>query len=257
MTAIPKLFDLSGQVALITGGNGGIGLGMARGLARAGAAVAVWGRNRDKNASAVEELRSLGAQAHAFEVDVTSEEQVTAAMRATVAKLGRVDSCFANAGAGLAAPFTEMTVSDWSAVVDINLLGAFLTFRAASRHMIERGGGGKLIGIASIGSIHGMPRQAHYSASKAGLCAMVRSLAVELARHDIQANAILPGWIETDMTEAARAWDKLRETVTQRTPARRWGLPGDFEGIAVYLASRASAFHTGDTLRVDGGYAVF
>lgn len=249
--------DLAGHVALITGGNGGIGLGMARGLAKAGAAIAVWGRNPDKNAASVAELTALGAQAESFAVDVTNEAEVVATMAATVKRFGRVDSCFANAGVGVAAAFTEMTVADWNGVMDINLVGAFLTFREACRHMIERGGGGKLIGIASIGSIHGMPKQAQYSASKAGLCALVRSLAVELARHDIQANTILPGWIETDMTEGARSWDKLRETVVQRTPARRWGRPEDFEGVAVYLASRASDFHTGDTLRVDGGYAVF
>lgn len=251
------MFDLRGHVALVTGGNGGIGLGMGRGLAKAGASLAVWGRNAEKNAAAVAALKELGATAESFAVDVTKEDQVKAAMEGTLQRFGRVDSCFANAGVGVAAPFTEMTIADWNAVVDINLLGAFLTFREASRHMIARGGGGKLIGIASIGSIHGMPRQAQYSASKAGLCALVRSLAVELARHGIQANTILPGWIETDMTEGARAWDKLRETVVQRTPARRWGRPEDFEGIAVYLASPASAFHTGDTLRVDGGYAVF
>ena len=249
--------NLDGHVSLVTGGNGGIGLGMARGLAKAGAAVAVWGRNPVKNADAVRELEGIGGKAAAFEVDVTNEEAVAAAMAATLARFGRVDSCFANAGVGVAKAFPEMTVSDWHAVTDINLVGAFLTFREAARHMIARGGGGKLIGIASIGSIHGMPRQAQYSASKAGLCAMVRSLAVELARHGIPANSILPGWIETDMTEAARSWDKLRDTVVARTPARRWGRPEDFEGIAVYLASRASDFHTGDTIRVDGGYAVF
>lgn len=251
------LFNLEGHVAIITGGNGGIGLGMARGLARAGATIAVWGRNIHKNAEAVAELSALGATAGGFAVDVTQEEQVVSTMRETLERFGRVDSCFANAGVGRAAAFTEMTIEDWNAVVDINLVGAFLTFREAARHMIARGGGGKLIGIASIGSIHGMPRQAQYSASKAGLCALVRSLAVELGRHDIQANTILPGWIETDMTEGARSWDKLRETVVHRTPARRWGRPEDFEGVAVYLASPASAFHTGDTLRVDGGYAVF
>ena len=251
------LFNLEGHVAIVTGGNGGIGLGMARGLAKAGATIAVWGRNIHKNAEAVAELSALGATAGGFAVDVTQEEQVVSTMRETLERFGRVDSCFANAGVGRAAAFTEMTIEDWNAVMDINLVGAFLTFREAARHMIARGGGGKLIGIASIGSIHGMPRQAQYSASKAGLCALVRSLAVELGRHDIQANTILPGWIETDMTEAARSWDKLRETVIQRTPARRWGRPEDFEGVAVYLASRASAFHTGDTLRVDGGYAVF
>jgi NAD(P)-dependent dehydrogenase (short-subunit alcohol dehydrogenase family) len=251
------LFDLRGHVALVTGGNGGIGLGMARGLAEAGATLAVWGRNAGKNETAVAELRALGATVESFQVDVADEAQVVTSMRDTVARLGRVDSCFANAGVGLAAPFTEMTVSQWNAVVDVNLVGAFLCFREASKHMIERGGGGKLVGIASIGSVHGMPRQAQYSASKAGLCALVRSLAVELARHGIQANAILPGWIETDMTESARSWDKLRETVVQRTPARRWGRPEDFAGVAVYLASKASDFHTGDTIRVDGGYAVF
>jgi NAD(P)-dependent dehydrogenase (short-subunit alcohol dehydrogenase family) len=249
--------DLDGHTALVTGGNGGIGLGMARGLAKAGAAVAVWGRNAAKNAASVEELKSLGADADSFAVDVTQEKEVEAAMTATLARFGRVDSCFANAGVGKAAAFTEMTIADWNDVVDINLVGAFLTFREAARHMIARGGGGKLVGIASIGSIHGMPRQAQYSASKAGLCAMIRSLAVELAKHGIQANTILPGWIETDMTEGARSWDKLRETVVHRTPARRWGKPEDFEGIAVYLASRASDFHTGDTIRVDGGYAIF
>lgn len=249
--------DLSNHVSVITGGNGGIGLGMARGLARAGATIAVWGRNPAKNAAAVAELAEIGAEADCFAVDVSREDQVEAAMKATLERFGRVDSCFANAGVGRAAPFAEMTLDDWSSVVDVNLVGPFLTFRAAARHMIERGGGGKLVGIASIGSIHGMPRQAQYSASKAGLCALVRSLAVELARHGIQANTILPGWIETDMTEGARSWDKLRETVVQRTPARRWGKPSDFEGLAVYLASPASDFHTGDTLRVDGGYAVF
>ncbi len=251
------LFDLDGHVALITGGNGGIGLGMARGLAKCGARIAVWGRSREKNQAAVHELSALGPAAAAFEVDVSNEAQVVQAMEATVRHFGRVDSCFANAGVGRGVSFLDMTIGDWNAVVDVNLVGAFLTFREAARHMIDRGGGGKLVGIASIGSIHGMPRQEQYSASKAGLCALVRSLAVELARHRIQANTILPGWIETDMTEGARSWDKLRETVVQRTPARRWGRPEDFEGIAIYLASRASDFHTGDTVRVDGGYAVF
>lgn len=251
------LFNLEGHVALVTGGNGGIGLGMARGLAKAGASVAVWGRNCGKNADAVAELRSLGREAQAFACDVSCEQDVARAMEQTLEHFGRVDSCFANAGVGRAVAFTEMSIEDWSAVVDINLVGTFLTFREALRHMKARGGGGKLIAVASVGSMHGMPRQAHYSASKAGVCALVRSLAVEYGREGIRANTIIPGWIETEMTDAARSWDKLRETVVHRTPARRWGRPQDFEGIAVYLASKASDFHTGDTLRVDGGYAVF
>ncbi len=250
-------FNLDGHVAVITGGNGGIGLGMARGLAKAGASVAVWSRNTDKNAAAVAELLALGCQAEAFVCDVAREDDVARAMQETLARFGRVDSCFANAGVGRAVAFTEMTVEDWAAVVDVNLVGTFLTFREAVRHMKTRDGGGKLIAVASVGSMHGMPRQAQYSASKGGVCSLVRTLAVECARHGIQANTIIPGWIETEMTEAARSWDKLRETVVQRTPARRWGRPEDFEGVAVYLASKASDFHTGDVLRVDGGYAIF
>ncbi|RMF25285.1 MAG: SDR family oxidoreductase [Deltaproteobacteria bacterium] len=253
----PKLFDLSGHVALITGGNGGIGLGMARGLARAGARIAVWGRNEEKNARAVAELAAIGAEAHAFVCDVANESAIEQQVAATLQHFGRIDSCFANAGTWKSSPFTEMRVEDWDEVMRVNLTGPFVLFREVAKHMIARGGGGKLIAIASVGSIHGMPRHENYSASKAGLCALMRSLAVELARHDIQANTIVPGWIETDMTAGIKQWEKLDRTVISRTPARRWGTPEDFEGVAVYLASRASRFHTGDVLRLDGGYAIF
>ena len=251
------MFDLKGHVAVVTGGNGGIGLAMATGLAKAGARVAVWGRNPEKNASAIDGLRSLGAEAEAFTCDVADEAEIVTSMRATLERFGRVDSCFANAGTGRPKSFLDMTTEDWDAVMRVNLVGAFLTMREAIKHMVERGGGGKVVGIASVGSIHGMPRQASYSASKAGLCALIRSLAVEFARNDIQANAILPGWIDTEMTAEIQKWDKLNTAVMQRTPARRWGKPEDFEGIAVYLASPASHFHTGDVIRIDGGYAVF
>lgn len=251
------LFDLHGHVAVITGGNGGIGLGMARGLAKAGASIAIWARNGEKNAAAVTALRGLGSDAEAFVCDVAREADVVRAMQETLGRFGRVDSCFANAGVGRITAFADMSLEDWNAVVDVNLVGTFLTFREAVRHMKARGGGGKLVAIASVGSLHGMPRQVPYSASKAGIGAMVRSLAVEYGRDGIQANTVIPGWIETDMTEAARSWAKLSETVVHRTPARRWGTPADFEGIAVYLASKASDFHTGDTIRVDGGYAIF
>jgi NAD(P)-dependent dehydrogenase (short-subunit alcohol dehydrogenase family) len=251
------MFNLKGHTALVTGGNGGIGLAMATGLAKCGADIAVWGRNDEKNAAAAETLRELGVRAEPFVCQVSEEEQVAATMRSTLEAFGRVDSCFANAGIGIIRPFLETSLEDWDRVQDVNLRGVFLTFREAISHMVERGGGGKLVGIASVGSIHGMPRQASYSASKAGLCALVRSVAVEFARHGIQANAILPGWIATDMTEAARSWEKLETAVTNRTPARRWGKPEDFEGVAAYLASPASDFHTGDVLRIDGGYAIF
>ena len=249
------MFDLRGRVAAVTGGNGGIGLAMAKGLAMAGASIAVWGRDEQKNAAAVTELTGRGVDAAAFVCAVDDEAQIVEQMRATVARFGRVDACFANAGMSIAKPFLETTVDEWDAVQRVNLRGTFLTFREAARHMIARGGGGKLVAVASVGSIHGMPRQASYSASKAGIAALVRSVAVELARYDIQANTILPGWIATDMTESARGWEKLNATVVQRTPAHRWGDPDDFAAAAVYLASAESRFHTGDVLRVDGGYA--
>jgi NAD(P)-dependent dehydrogenase (short-subunit alcohol dehydrogenase family) len=251
------LFDLSGHVALITGGNGGIGLGMARGIAKSGGAVAIWGRNPEKNHTAVAELRALGAQAEAFSCDVSRESEIVRAMDETLLRFGRVDSCFANAGVGAAKPFTEMSLADWNAVLDVNLTGVFLCFREAVRHMIARGGGGKLVATSSIGALHGMPKQPNYAATKAGVIALVRSLAVELGKHDIQANALVPGWIETEMTAPAMRWKKLHDTIVSRTPAGRWGNADDMEGLAVYLASAESRFHTGDVIRLDGGYAVF
>jgi len=254
---MPGLFDLAGHVALVTGGNGGIGLGMARGLGRAGARLALWGRNAEKNRAAVEELRALGAEAEAFACDVAREEDVTRAMADTLDRFGRVDSCFANAGYGRARPFLETSLEDWNEILGVNLTGVFLTFREALRHMTGREGGGCLVATSSIGSVHGMPRQESYSATKAGVCALVRSLAVEFGRRGIRANAVLPGWIETEATAPAMAFEKLRDTVVKRTPLRRWGTPGDLEGVAVYLASEASRFHNGDVLTVDGGYVVF
>jgi NAD(P)-dependent dehydrogenase (short-subunit alcohol dehydrogenase family) len=251
------VFDLSGHVALVTGGNSGIGLGLARGLAKAGARLAIWGRDEEKNARAAAEIEELGSEAAAFRADVSREDEVSAAVAATLERFGRIDSCFANAGFGHPRSFLRMTLDDWNRLMETNLTGAFLTFREVLRHMVERGGGGKLVAISSIGTIHGMAKQPHYAASKAALCALVRSLAVEFARHDVQVNALLPGWIETDATAPARAWKPLDEAVKHRTPAKRWGEPRDLEGIAVYLASEASRFHTGDTIRIDGGYAVF
>ena len=251
------MFDLRGHVALITGANQGIGLGIARGLARAGADVALWSRREERNREAVAELSRHGTRVQAFACDVADESSVVASMKATLDTFGRVDSCFANAGMGRLKRFTETSVDDWNRVVSVNLLGVFLTFRESARHMVERGGGGKLIAISSVGSIHGMPKQAPYASSKAAVCALVRSLAVELARHDIQANALLPGWIDTEMTKGVRRFKPLNDAVMHRTPARRWGTPEDLEGVSLYLASSASRFHTGDTIRVDGGYAVY
>ncbi len=252
-----KMFDLTGHVALVTGGNSGIGLGFARGLAKAGAKLALWGRDEAKSRAAAEEIAKLGTEVEAFRCDITEEQSVIEQTAAVVERFGRIDSCFANAGVGFARSFLKTTLDEWNAVVNVNLTGVFLTFREVAKHMVERGGGGKLVATSSIGSIHGMPRQEGYAAAKGGLNALVRSVAVELGRHDIQANCVLPGWIETPATEPLVEYKKLYDTIVHRTPANRWGHPEDLEGIAVYLASEASRFHTGDTIIVDGGYVCF
>jgi NAD(P)-dependent dehydrogenase (short-subunit alcohol dehydrogenase family) len=261
-------FDLTGHTALITGGNGGIGLGFAQALAQAGADVAIWGTNADKNAAAAAVLRSHGRRAESFVCDVGDEAAVDAAFAATVQAMGKVDSCFANAGVSgkLAGgqSFLEMSHEEWRRVMRVNLDGAFFTLRAAARHMVERAkrgdpswAGGSLVGTASLAAIHGAARSEHYAATKGGLIAMVRALAVEFARHGIRANAVLPGWIETDMTANATANPKFAANVLPRVPMRRWGQPEDFGGVAVYLASRASSFHTGDSFLIDGGYSLY
>ncbi len=252
-------FDLTGKVALVTGGNGGIGLGMARALARAGADVAIWGRNTAKNAAAEAELAKFGRRVLALACDVGDETEVGAAFARTLDTLGRVDGCFANAGVSGrgAKSFLELTPAEWHRVLKVNLDGAFFTLQAAARHMVARGGGGALVATASLAAIEGAARNEHYAATKGGLIAMIRALAVEFARHGVRANAILPGWIETEMTAAAIANEKFARNVLPRIPMRRWGTGDDFGGIAVYLLSDASAYHTGDTFLIDGGYAVY
>jgi NAD(P)-dependent dehydrogenase (short-subunit alcohol dehydrogenase family) len=223
------MFDLSGRVAVITGGNGGIGLGIAHALGEAGATLAIWGTNEEKNAKAAAELEAAGRTVRAYRCDVSDEEQVVATHRAVVDELGKA----------------------------VNLDGAFLCFREATAHMIERGDGGSLIAISSTSAIHGAPRQEHYAASKAALLALTRGLAVELARYGIRANAILPGWTDTDMLAAGKSYEKFVSNTVSRTPVRRWGVPADMGPAAVFLADPTNAFHTGDTIVVDGGYTIF
>lgn len=254
---IPNLFDLTGHVALVTGGNSGIGLGMAKGLMQAGAAVCLWGRNEVKNAEAVKLLSQGGAKIEALNVDVGDEKAVDAAFAETLKLFGKVDSCFANAGAAGHAPFTSMSSDEWHRVLRINLDGAFYTFRAAARHMVERGQGGSLVGTASLAAFEGQPRGEHYAASKGALISMIKALAVEFARNGIRANAVVPGWIESGMTNAIFKWEKFADAVMPRIPARRWGTGDDFAGIAVYFASSASQYHTGDAVVIDGGYSIF
>ena len=254
-----RAYDLSGKVALVTGGNGGIGLGVAKAVAEAGADVAIWGTNAAKNAAAQAELAARGGKVVALQCDVGDEAAVEAAFARTLEALGRVDGCFANAGVGGggSASFLEMTAEQWRRVLRVNLDGAFYTFRAAARHMVERGGDGVLVGTASLAAIEGSPRSEHYAATKGGMISMVRSLAVEFARHNVRAHAILPGWIETDMTQRLTTNDRFRERVMPRIPMRRWAQGDDFGGIAVYLMSTAARYHTGDTFVIDGGYSLF
>ena len=254
-----KAFDLTGKTVLVTGGNSGIGLGMAEAVAQAGASVCIWGTNEEKNAAAVKRPKTHG-NAIALHCDVADEKEVETRFAETVKALGPIHACFANAGVSGRAnvkSFTEMTAEEWSRVTRVNLDGAFFTLRASARHMIEHGKGGALVGTASLAAISGQPRGEHYAATKGGLISMIRALAVEFARHGIRANAILPGWIETAMTEKALNWDKFREKVLPRVPVRRWGKPEDFGAIAVYLISDASSYHTGDTFLIDGGYSLF
>lgn len=254
-----KPFDLTGKVALVTGGNSGIGLGMADALAQAGADVVIWGTNAAKNDAAAAQLKAHGTRVLALACDVGDERAVDAAFARTLADMGRVDGCFANAGVsgrGVRS-FTEMSSDEWRRVMRVNLDGAFYTFRAAARHMVERGGGGVLAGTASLAAIEGAPRGEHYAATKGAMISMTRALAVEFARHGVRAHSILPGWIETDMTAASVGNEKFSGAVMPRIPMRRWGTGADFGGIAVYLMSPASAYHTGDTFLIDGGYALF
>jgi NAD(P)-dependent dehydrogenase (short-subunit alcohol dehydrogenase family) len=253
-----KGFDLTGKVSLVTGGNGGIGFGMADALAEAGAGVCIWGTNPAKNAAAVEKLKRHGRKVHAQIVDVADEAAVEAAFAETLKVMGKVDNCVANSGvSGRGKSFMEITAAEWRRVLSVNLDGVFFTFRAAARHMVERGEGGSLVVMASTAAIEGAARNEHYAASKGGVVSMVRALAVELARYRITANSILPGWIETAMTSNAFANEKFAANVKPRIPLRRWGVEQDFGPIAVYLASDATKYTTGQSIVIDGGYTLF
>lgn len=254
--------NLDGKVALITGGNGGIGLGFAEGLAAAGAEVCIWGTNPDKNAQAAQTLAKYGTQISTQICDVADEAAVERSFAEALATHGRVDSCFANAGvSGAGMPFHETTSEEWLRVLDVNLNGVFYTFKYAAKHMVERAKagdpGGRLIGTASLAAVSGQAQGEHYAASKGGLVAMIKALAVEYARYGVTAHTVLPGWTETDMTAGTFSNDKFVTNVHKRIPARRWGQPEDFSGIAVYIASDSSSYHTADTFLIDGGYFVF
>jgi 2-deoxy-D-gluconate 3-dehydrogenase len=254
MTA--KLFDLTGKVAIVTGGNGGIGLGMARGLAEAGAAIAVVARNEAKSNDAVAELRRHGVKAISIVTDVADKAAVAAMAERVKREFGRIDILVNNAGINIRKPPHLLDIEEWNSVIQTNLTSAFLCSQAVYPAMKEAGGG-KIINIGSMMSIFGASFAPAYAASKGGIVQFTRSCACAWAADNIQANAVLPGWIDTDLTKGARQQiDGLHDKVLARTPAARWGAIDDFAGIAVFLSSAASDFVTGTAIPVDGGFSV-
>jgi NAD(P)-dependent dehydrogenase (short-subunit alcohol dehydrogenase family) len=250
--------NLKGRVVVVTGGNSGIGLGMAEGCAKAGADIALWGRRADRNEEAALKLRAHGVRATGVVCDVGDEEQIAEACRATVSELGRIDACVASAGApGYSIPFTEVSLEQWHSVLRVSLDGVFLSYREVVKQMIEQGEGGALVGVSSTSAIHGAQRNHAYAAAKTAMLGLTRALAVELARHKIRVNAVLPGWTVTEMAQAAYDDDRFRDATTRRTPVRRWADPSEFEAVGSFLCDPAQTFHTGDSVVVDGGYTVF
>jgi 2-dehydro-3-deoxy-D-gluconate 5-dehydrogenase len=251
-----SLFDLRGRVALVTGGNGGIGLGMARGMAQAGAAIAIAGRNTAKSEAAAADLAKLGVKTAVLNVDVASEASCRKMIDDAAKALGRIDILVNNAGINIRKPADQMALAEWKQVIDVNLTSAFICSHAVYPKMKEVGGG-KIINIGSMLSIFGAPFAPAYGASKGGIVQLTKSLATTWAKDNIQVNAVLPGWIDTELTKKARAEvSGLNAMVLMRTPAKRWGTPEDHAGVAVFLASKASDFVTGTSIPVDGGYSV-
>jgi 2-deoxy-D-gluconate 3-dehydrogenase len=251
-----NLFDLKGKVAAVTGGNGGIGLGMAKGMANAGASVVVVGRNKAKSEKAIKELQGLGGKAEFIEFDALDEKSCKDAIDRAAQKFGRLDILVNNAGTTVRKQPQDLTTADWNLVMTTNLTSAFQCSQAAYPHMMKLGAG-KIINIGSMMTLFGAAYAAPYAASKGGIVQMTRAMATAWAKDNIQVNSILPGWIDTDLTRAAREQVAgLNERVLARTPAQRWGKPDDFAGIAVYLASAASDFVSGAAIPIDGGYSI-
>ena len=251
-----RLFDLSDKVAIVTGGNGGIGLGMAKGLAEAGAKIAVIGRNTEKNAVAINEINDLGAVAIAVEADVRVSNDVTNMVGSVVAKWGKVNILVNNAGINIRKRPEDLSEEEWHQVLDTNLTSAFLCSKACYPEM-KKAGGGKILNNGSMLSLFGSPWGSAYGSSKGGIMQMTKSHATSWANDNIQVNCYLPGWIDTDLTRQAREdVPGLNEKVLARTPAGRWGEPADLAGLAVYLASPASNFLTGAAIPIDGGFSI-
>lgn len=251
----PDLFDLSGKVAVVTGGNGGIGRGIALGLAGAGASIAILGRNWEKNQAVLSELKAFGGKAMALVVDVTARDSLAGAVQAVTDELGDIDILVNNAGrANISGGILNETAEDWDAIIDNQLNSVFLLSKLVAAGMAERKSG-KIINIGSMYSIFGSALVPSYSAAKGAVIQLTKSMAVELAPYNVQVNAIVPGWISTDMTSDIEA-SEMGDTIVARTPAARWGRADEFAGPAVFLASSAADFITGESLRVDGGYSI-
>lgn len=250
------MFDLTGDVAIVTGGNGGLGLAYGRGLVKAGSKVAIWGRNADKNAAAVADLKALGGEAESFVVDVTDETQVGTAFEATLARFDKVDSCFANAGGGGFRGLSHTTTRQaWLDTIDLNLMSVVHTWAPVTDHLMQRGAGGRLVVTSSIAAIMGTGGAAGYSTTKAAVLGLVQALAVELGRAGIRVNAILPGYIETEMS--LQGGPALQDAAKRRAAIGRIGTLEDMEGVAVFLASQQSDFMTGQGIVMDGGHTIF
>ena len=250
--------NLSEKVFVITGGNGGIGLGLAEGIAEAGGSIAVWARNEEKNAHAVKILEDIGVKAKSYVCDVSSEENVIATLASTVNDFGRLDGLFANAGrAGTGTPFVETSLEDWRNVTAVNLDGVFLCLREAAKQIISQGSGGSLVAVSSTSAIHGAAGNEAYGTAKTAVTGLVRALAVSLARFQIRVNCLLPGWTVTELASAAFENEYFREVTTKRTPVRRWADASEFREVGAFLADPSQTFHTGQQVCVDGGYTIF
>ena len=256
--------DLRGRAFVITGGNGGIGLGMAEGIAQAGGSVAIWGRNVDKNAHAHDAVariiaeRSTGAHVSSHVCDVADEDQVIEAMAATRSAHANLGGLFANAGRpGTGTRFVDLPLDEWQAVMSVNLDGVFLTLREAAKALIDQGDGGSLVAVSSTSAIHGAAGNEAYGTAKTAVNGLVRALAVGLARHQIRVNSLVPGWTITDMAAGGYENDAFRNATVKRTPVRRWAEPSEFRAVGAFLADPTQTYHTGQEVCVDGGYTIF
>ncbi len=256
------MIDLTGKVFIVTGGNGGIGLGMAEGIAMSGGSLAIWGRNPQKNADALDKLTAItdehGGKASAYVCDVGDEKAIIDTMDQTVSDMGRMDGLFANAGrGGTGTPFVDLSLDEWREVMTVNLDGVFLTLREASKRLISQGEGGSLVAVSSTSAVHGAAGNEAYGTAKTALNGLVRALAVGMARHKIRVNSLLPGWTITELASGGYESDVFRNATIKRTPVRRWADPAEFREVGAFLADPGQTYHTGQEVCVDGGYTVF